>query len=456
VSHDCGETCLQRVRDDWSRSVSDLSELLAQPSVSAHGVGMEECARLVARRLERSGFATEVHETDGYPIVLGELGQGERTLLLYAHYDVQPAEPLELWSSPPFEPSVRDARLYARGAVDDKGHIVSRLAAIDAYVVTHGPLPFRVVFLVDGEEEIGSPSLYAFVERHAARLSADGCIWEHGAVDDAGRPVIRLGLRGYASVELGVRTATKDVHSGELGHLPNAAWRLVWALASLKGPDERIAIDGFYDDVVAPTDAQRELLAAAPAREDDERRRFGLRAFAGDRSGRALREAVFLPTCTVTGIASGYDGAGFKNILPATARAKLEFRLVPRQSPQRVVGLLRAHLDAHGFEDVELSPGDGPQHAAVADPEHPFVARVVEAAAAAYPEPAVVLPITGGSGPMDAFVTQLQTPVVIGVGVGYPGCAAHAPDEHLRIDDWIRGTQHMAAVLESLARDWAP
>jgi acetylornithine deacetylase/succinyl-diaminopimelate desuccinylase-like protein len=428
--------------------LAELTALCAQPSVSTRDEGVRECAGLVAEMLRRRGFAVELLETDGFPVVLGELGDGERALLLYNHYDVQPPEPLELWDTPPFEPAVRDGAFFARGAIDDKGHIVSRLAALDAYRAAYGEPPFRIVFLIEGEEEIGSPHLPEVLARHADRLRADGCIWEVGGVDLAGRPASDLGLRGMVAVDLSVRTAHADAHSGEQGHLPNAAWRLVWALASLKDPSERVAIPGFLDGAVEPSARQLELLDALPLDEAAQREHYGVRAFAGDRTGLALKRAVLSPTCTINGLWSGYQGEGSMAIIPAEAHAKLDFRLVPGQDPDAVVRALRAHLDAGGFQDVELAVVDEVLHGVAVDPDHPFVALCTRAIEEVYGVAPVLHPWAGGSGPMHPFVDLLGV-APVDVGIFHPGSRAHAPNENFRLADWLTGTEAMARILHA-------
>jgi acetylornithine deacetylase/succinyl-diaminopimelate desuccinylase-like protein len=220
-------------------SIAELSRLVAQPSVGAQNLGMQECAALVAAMLRKRGFTTDVMPTGGAPVVFGERkGKSAKTLLFYCHYDVQPAEPLELWETPPFEPAVREGKLFGRGVGDDKGHIVSRLFALDALLASSDQLPCTVKFIIEGEEETSSAHLHEYVRANLARLKADGCIWEFGGVDHTETPVQYLGLRGICYVELSVETADTDVHSGTGGSIfPNAAWRLVWALNSLKGPD---------------------------------------------------------------------------------------------------------------------------------------------------------------------------------------------------------------------------
>ncbi len=261
-------------------------------------------------------------------------------------------------------------------------------------------------------------------------------------------------MREVVDVVLEVETAKSDVHSGIYSHVPNAAWRLTWALASLKDPAERILIKGFYDDVRPPSDAQLELLEQLPDSEEDDRAEFAVKRFAGGLTGSALRRAIFEPTCTINGISAGYEGAGPMAIVPHRATAKLDFRLVPNQAPAAVVDALRRHLKEHGFADIRLRAGTGTRPAIV-DPGIPFVRTVIASAADVYEQEPVVRPLTGGSGPLDLFVNDLAIPVVIGVGIDRPGTRAHAPDEHLCLDEFVRGTKHLASLLERLAATWS-
>lgn len=433
-------------------ALAALGRLCAQPSVAAQGLGMAECAELTATMLREHGLAAEIVPSDGFPVVLGELaGASEKTLLFYNHYDVQPAEPRELWDSPPFALTRREGKVFARGVGDDKGHIVSRLAAIRAILATHERLPCRVKFIIEGEEEIGSNNLPAFVERHRERLRADGCIWEFGGIDYEDRPFTYLGMRGDFYVELSVKALTHDAHSGLGGSIfPNAAWRLTWALATLKAQDERIRIVGWYDDVVGPSAADRELLAALPDEEAKLKEGYGLAGFLGGATGVALREqAVFVPTCTISGLTSGYQGPGSKTVLPAEARAKLDFRLVPEQDPADLLPKLRRHLDAHGFSDVQIAQLGG-EHPARTTADSPFVDLVTASAAALYDKPAVIAPLSGGSGPMYPFVKYLGVPIA-NAGIGRPESNAHAPNEHVHVEEFLRGAKHIARILAGMA-----
>src|SRR5574341_933034 len=243
------------------KSLAELSRLVAQPSVGAQNWGLKECAALVGELLKARGFDVQVMETAGAPVVFGERkGKSDKTLLIYHHYDVQPPEPLELWETPPFEPSLRDGKLYGRGVSDDKGHLVARLFALDSLLEKQGELPCNIKFIIEGEEETASVNLFDFISKNKDLLKADACMWEFGGVDHRDVPMLYLGLRGICYVELSVETASTDVHSGLGGSIfPNAAWRLVWALSTLKGPDEKIRIPGFYGGGRPPSKRDREI-----------------------------------------------------------------------------------------------------------------------------------------------------------------------------------------------------
>jgi acetylornithine deacetylase/succinyl-diaminopimelate desuccinylase-like protein len=435
-------------------SIDELAKLTAQPSVSAQNWGLKECAALVGELLEKRGFKVEIHPTQGAPIVFAErAGKSKKTLIIYNHYDVQPAEPLELWESPPFVPTLRDGKLFGRGVSDDKAHITSRLFAIDALLDEEDELPCRVKWVVEGEEEISSVHLQAFVDSHLDLLKADVCVWEFGGVDFRDHPVEYLGLRGICYVELSVETASQDVHSGLGGSIfPNAAWRLVWALNSLKGRDEHIRITGFYDKVQKPSQRDIDLMSALPDSAEEYRQHYGLKEFLkGLKGGTELHLAeVFEPTCTICGLTSGYQGPGSKTVLPAKATAQVEFRLVPDQTPEEVLAQLHTHFIAEGFEDVKVAllGGEAP---ARTDPDDPFVKLVVESAADVYGMPMQTVPMTGGSGPNHVFQHALNVPIVT-MGAGYPGSQAHAPNENLRIDLYLKAARHMARVLKLLGK----
>lgn len=436
------------------KSIAELSRLVAQPSVGAQNLGMKECAALVAEMLKARGFKVEIMQTPGAPVVFGERkGKSSKTLLIYNHYDVQPPEPLELWETPAFEPSLRGGKLYGRGVGDDKGHIVSRLFAIDSLLDAEGELPCNIKFIIEGEEETSSVHLYDFVIKNKDKLKADACIWEFGGVDHRDVPMEYLGLRGICYVELSVETAATDVHSGLGGSIfPNAAWRLTWALNTLKGPDEKILIPGFYDGIRPPSKRDRELMSALPDVADDYKSRFGVKKFIkGLTGGLDLRiEEVFTPTCTICGLTSGYQGPGSKTVLPARASAKVDFRLVPDQRPDDILKKLRSHLDAQGFSDVQITNlgGDAP---ARTDPDDPFIQLVTRTAEEVFGVPMQLVPLTGGSGPSHPFVHDLGLPVAT-AGLGHPDGRAHAPNENIRIDLYLKHARHMARIISEFAK----
>jgi acetylornithine deacetylase/succinyl-diaminopimelate desuccinylase-like protein len=436
-------------------SIAELARLVAQPSVGAQNWGLQECAELVAKMLRSRGFNTQVMSTEGAPVVYAERnGKSPKTLLIYNHYDVQPPEPLELWESPPFEPELRQGKLYGRGVSDDKGHITSRLFAIDALLDTETELPCNIKFIIEGEEETSSVHLHEFVERNQELLAAEACVWEFGGVDHREVPMQYLGLRGICYVELSVETATSDAHSGIGGSIfPNAAWRLVWALNSLKGPDERVRIPGFYDSVKPPSERERKLMEELPEVAEEYKQRYGLDHFLkGLTGGVELRlTEVFEPTCTICGLTSGYQGAGSKTVLPARASAKVDFRLVPDQTPQQVLNGLRAHLDSEGFSDVKINflGGEPP---ARTDPADPFVDLVVRTAEPVYGRRMQIVPTVGGSGPNYPFINLLNLPVVT-AGAGYPGTLSHAPNENMRLDLYLKHAKHMDRIIKEFAKN---
>jgi acetylornithine deacetylase/succinyl-diaminopimelate desuccinylase-like protein len=436
------------------QSLAELSRLVAQPSVGAQNWGLKECAALVGEMLKARDFNVQIMDTAGAPVVFGERkGQSEKTLLIYNHYDVQPPEPLELWETPPFEPTLRDGKLYGRGVSDDKGHIVSRLFALDAILHADGELPCNIKFVIEGEEETASINLFEFIRQNKDLLKADACIWEFGGVDHREVPMQYLGLRGISYVELSVETASTDVHSGLGGSIfPNAAWRLVWALSTLKGDDERIRIKGFYDGIKPPSARDRELMEALPEVADEYKSRYGVKQFIkGLTGGVDLRvEEVFTPTCTICGLTSGYQGPGSKTVLPARASAKVDFRLVPDQDPDDIREKLRAHLDEHGFSDVQITDlgGDPP---ARTDPDDPFIQLVTKTAEQVFEMPMQLVPLVGGSGPSHPFVHDLGLPVAT-AGLGYPDTKAHAPNENIRVDLYLKHARHMARVIKEFAK----
>ena len=437
-------------------ALTELAEMIAIPSVAAKSDSpMEEGAAKVAELLKKRGFVAELIATFGAPPVVFaqnlSAGPDKPTVLFYNHYDVQPAEPLDLWDSDPWTLRIDGDICYGRGATDDKGHISARLMAIDALLAANnGTLPVNVKFIVEGEEEVTSLHLAQWIDENRDLLDADVTVWEFGGVDHYGTPEIICGLRGIAYLELHVQTIAYDGHSGFIGSLfENAAWRLIWAINSIKGPDGRILIDGHYAPVIPPDDYDRELMEKLPNIEDSLLAEYNMPNFLGDVRGvEAKIQQVFEPTATVCGIGSGWQGEGAKTVLPANAMAKMDFRLVPDMDPETVIAALQKHLIDHGFADVQVHYLGGQRPGRV-DPRHPMVKKCIDTARTVYGCEPVVVPLVGGSGPIYPFIKTLGQPVVT-CGVGYPGGRAHAPNENLRISDLLLGAKHTAHFMLSL------
>lgn len=430
-----------------------LARWVALPSVAAEGRAQAATAEVVAEALRALGLDVEVHPTDGAPVVFAERRvPGAPTVLFYNHYDVQPADPLEAWTADPFVLDERDGKLFGRGATDDKGQLASRVVALEWLARRHGgELPVGVVFVVEGEEEVGSPNMAPYVARMRERLRADACVWEFGGVDAHDRPHLVCGLKGIAAVDLHVRTAAYDQHSGFGPVVQNAVWLMAAAVASLRDADGRVRIDGFYDRVRPATEREAHYLALAPREDDVVARQIGVGRFLGDATGEAWHRRLQLePVVNVNGLHGGYGGPGTKTVLPASASAKLDLRLVPDQDPDEIVDLLRAHLERHGFGVVEVALAERPEHPSRVDPDHPWVRHAAAALEEVYGTPAVITISSGGSGPLSPFVDVLGLPVVM-LGVGYAEGRAHAPDENVRWIDVERGTYATVRTIERWA-----
>jgi len=441
---------IDRKLDD---SIRLLMDFISQPSVCATGEGVVEMAHLVRDTLKNLGFKVELYDTPtGAPIVYAVLkGKSDKTLLFYNHYDVQPPDPLDEWETPPFQPVIKNGKIYGRGASDNKGNIIARIAAIRAYLEAYGELPLTVKFLIEGDEECSSRGFSEFVDKHGDILKADGCIWESGYVDREGRLQVYTGMKGILYVEFNVKCAKRDLHSSMGTIIPNPAWRLIWALSTIKSPDEKILIEGFYDNVREPSKEDLEALEKIPFDEEFIKGLTGVKEFTKKVSGLRLKiEHFFKPTATIDGLISGYTGKGSKTVLPSRATAKMDFRLVPDQDPYDIFEKLKKHLVKHGFEDVEVKllgaehPGKSPVNSEIAK-------VTVKAAEIVYGKPPVLFPITPGSGPFYNIANKLNIPT-ISAGVGYYDSKAHAPNENIRIEDFRKGIKHIATIIHLFSK----
>ncbi len=433
----------------------ELVELCRFRSEQGDAAGLRGAADWVADRLRRLGATVDVVELPGQPdvppLVVGEIGDGPRTLNAVQHYDVQPAVPLELWTTPPYEPAVRDGRLYARGATDNKGELLPRIWAVEAYLATIGPLPCRLRFLVEGEEEYGSEHLDALLDRRPGIRRVDGALIEGGGVDLRGRPEIVGGVRGVVVVELVCRTIAYDAHSSLATVLPSAPVRLAQALAGLYRPDGTPALEGIEAGIVPPTPAQLAIVDATPPDVIDEiRTEYKVERLIGGLDGiAAVRAMTFTPTINIQGLWAGFIGPGDKTITPAEAHARLDIRIVPDQQPGAIVEALRAHLDRLGFSDIEIVDQEGePAYWTRADdPMLDAAARVSEAV---FGLPSIRYVSMPGVAPMWQVCGRDRIPMT-SLGGGTSDCRAHAPDENVRLDYAGKAVEVTARFLDEFA-----
>jgi acetylornithine deacetylase/succinyl-diaminopimelate desuccinylase-like protein len=448
----------QHIEDHIDESIKTLFRLVSQPSISAQRLGFDKAPDLVKEIFESVGLETEIVPVpnDGLPSVYGKT-QGSasgRTLLFYTHYDVQPTDPIELWESDPFKPERRGDRLYGRGISDDKGNIIARIAALRAFNEVRGGLPCNIKLFAEGEEESGSINLPDLVELRGQDFSADACIWEGGGRNASNDPFMYLGLKGVLTVELNTKRLSVDAHSSLATVLPSAAWRLLDALKTIKGDNDRVLIDGFYDDITPLSEAEDAAIGALPDETEELRKIYGARDFVNEVEGEALRRKLYLtPTANIAGLTSGYQGTGFKTVLPAEASAKMDFRLVPEMRPRDIFDKLRRHLDRHGFSDVEttLIGGVNPYRTTM---DAPWVKLVAETAEEIYGRAPVITPNMAGTGPMYDFGHTIGMPIATS-GVDHPAHNIHAPNENITIEDFLLGAKQAALIIERFAEHGA-
>ncbi len=443
----------QYIDAHYEEFLHDLARLVRQPSVSARQEGMEECAELVEQMMRDAGLSTKIlAEKEGNPVVYGEIRSdtSEKTLLFYDHYDIQPPEPLDEWISDPYSCEIREGTIYGRGVADNKGNTVSRLKVIQAFLETVGSVPVNIKFVVEGEEEIGSPHLAPLIRANKKLLSADAGIWEFGGTDRKGHPLIYLGLKGVLSAELRAQGATRDVHSANAPLIPNPAWRLVWALNTLKNERDEILIDDFFENLEPPSAEEIQYAEAIPFEEEEEKKDLGVEKFINNVTGvDAVKTLLYKPTCTINGLLTGYTGAGSKTVLPNKAMVKLDFRLVPNQMPDEIFGKLVKHLRSHGFKDIEAVMQGSTEPAKTPITED-FVQTVIKSAERVYGKRAVVYPTSAASGPLHLFRNWLGYPIV-SVGCAHEESRGHAPNENITVEGFVKGTKFIAAIINDFS-----
>ena len=438
------------------RWTEELTEVCRIPSEASDIGALRAAAGWTAERLRRLGATVDIVEVPGQPevppLVVGEIGEGPRTLTMVQHYDVQPAAPHDLWTTPAYEPAVRDGRLYARGATDNKGEMMSRIWGVEAYLATIGPLPCRIRFLVEGEEESGSEHLDALLDQRPDLRRAEGALIEGGGVDALGRPVLTAGARGGVSAELVARTLRYDAHSSLATVLPSAPVRLVLALATLYDRHGVPNWPGLETGARKPTEAQLAAIAALPTEDlDAMKAEYGVSAFIGGREGAAAWLAdAFAVTCNIQGLWSGYTGPGGNTIVPAEAHARLDMRIIPDQDPAEVLTALRAHLDAQGFSDIEMRSFEGAEPAYWSDIEDPIVEAAAIASEAVFGKPALRYVSMSGIVPMHQVCARHGVPMTT-LGGATEDCRAHAPDENYPLSGAADAAEVTARFLDIFA-----
>jgi acetylornithine deacetylase/succinyl-diaminopimelate desuccinylase-like protein len=450
-----------QVDSEMGNLISNLQSLIRQHSISARKQGLTECANLVARIMNKAGINAEVLylNYDGQtkvgiedkiaagtpPIVFGEVkskaNPNGKTILFYNHYDVQPEDPIELWDEAPFS-----------GAADDKGELITRIKAVEYFLKKTGDIPCNVKFIVEGEEEIGSEHLEKYLTHYKNKIGrCDGVIWESGIVDEKGTAILELGVKGIISVEFIAKGPLRDAHSSLAVLIENPAWHLVRALNTLSDSSGKILIKDWYNEVKDFTSEEIAAITKEPFDKEKFKKEYGIRKFANNLENiEEIKKAlVGMPTCNIAGLLSGYTGEGAKTVLPATAMAKLDFRLVPDMVPKKQFERLQKHLREHGFSDsiIELKFLDGVPGSRTPI-NHPFVKLVKKAAKEIFGK-AIVSVSSAGTGPMYYFDKVLGAPSVC-VGGPYKYCRAHSPNEFTRIDLLNKTTKCIGIIMQKM------
>ena len=435
-----------------SRIQDELFEFLRIPSVSAkseHNADTKRCAEWLAAQMTKIGLTTKIHPTAGHPIVVGEWrgAPGAKTVLIYGHYDVQPAEPLDLWQSPPFEPSVRDGKIFARGSVDDKGQLYLHIKALESHLANGGKLPINIIVLAEGEEEVGSVNLEKFVAEHANELACDCVVISDSTMFAPGLPSILSSLRGLAYFEINVQGPSGDLHSGIYGGaVVNPAMALARILATMHDKNGRVAIKGFYDGITDWGKKARDAMKKLPFRDKHFLAEVGAPALGGEKGFTTLEKLWMRPTCEVNGLLSGYTGEGAKTVLPAKAMAKVSCRLVPGQSPAKIEKLMAAHVKKVAPKGVKVTVehlhGGRPWRN---EPKGKFFEAARDALKEAWGRDPVVTGEGGSIPVVGDFERILKAPVLL-IGFGLPGENAHAPNEWISVENFEKGMVAMAGM----------
>lgn len=446
---------LKHVDSHMDELISDLQSLIRQPSVSAKNEGIEECANLVQKILKKTGIKSETLRLKKgvAPIVYGEIKSKQnptKTLMFYNHYDVQPAEPFDLWDDSPFSGTKKGNKIFGRGATDDKGELITRIKAVEACLKTTGDVPCNIKFVIEGEEETGSAHIEEYLRKYKKKFSCDGVIWEFGYVDAKNRPIIGLGMKGLLFVELSVRESKIDAHSSLAVLIKNPAWRLIEAIKTLRDSNGKILIKDWYKEVTPLSKKDLAIIRKEPFDESVFKKEFGISSFVGNKKGMEAKKAlVGGATCNIAGFVSGYTGDGAKTVLPGHALVKIDFRLVPKMEPKKQIMRLKKHLKSNGFDDVDIKIFHG-EAAARTNSSEPFVNQVKLAADKTFGK-SILNVSNSGTGPMYPFVDILKAPC-ISIGSTYMFSRIHSPNEFARVDLLKKTTKCVCLIMENFGK----
>jgi len=437
--------------------VDELLEFVRFPSVSAqssHAPDMRACAEWLRARLTRAGLDAQVVPTGGHPVVLAKSPHvaGKKTVLIYGHYDVQPPEPLELWETPPFDPQIRDGKVFGRGSTDNKGQILAHILGVEE-ALAEGDLPVNVIFLIEGEEEVGSTHLSGFLETHREELACDAIAISDTGMAADGYPTLSYALRGIAAMEVRVSGPKMDLHSGVYGGaVANPATVAARLIASLHDAEGRVAIEGFYDDVIPMAEWERQAAAESPLKDEDIARQTGVPELAGESGFSAVERIGARPTAEINGIGGGYQGEGSKTVLPASAFFKVTFRLVANQTPDKILDLAETHFLRNAPPGVrlkiELGHGGFPFGIDPNGAEGLAARRALEEVFGR--KPALVR--EGGSIPILGHFSRILGHKALLLALASPDCHAHAPNENFPLANFHAGIRLNRAFLREFAR----
>jgi len=447
---------LKHVDSNMKNLVSDLQTLIRQPSISAKNEGLEECAQLVKKTLQKAGIRSQILRLGkNIPsLVYGELRSKKnpkKTLLFYNHYDVQPVEPLDLWENPPFSAKVKGNKVFGRGSADDKGELITRIKAVESYLKIKGDVPCNIKFVIEGEEEVGSPHIEKYLKKFKKKFLCQGIIWEFGHVDSKNRPIVGLGMKGLLFVELIAKESIRDAHSSLAVLIKNPAWRLIEAVKSLRDSNGRILIKDWYKEVRPLTKTDLKIIKAEPFDDAAFKKEFGIKSFVGNKKGFEAKKALVSgATCNVAGFVSGYVEKGVKTVLPAKALVKIDFRLVPDMDPQKQVQRLKKHLKKKGFGDLKVKVHHGEAAARISS-SNPFVSQVKNAADESYGK-SILNVSNAGTGPMHSFMKILGAPCV-SIGSTYIFSRIHSPNEFARIDLLKKTTKCICLIMDKFGKN---